>query len=74
MLAVDLAYLWLIFLGVAAIITGNDKLVDRSDRRDRSLFTIGRQWLNYLLKLDKPTFVSFFPYPLLRGIPAAGVG
>lgn len=74
MLAVALAYLWLFFLGVAAVITGNDKLVDRTDRRDRSLFTIGRQWLNRLLKLDKPIVVSFFPYPLLRGLPTAGVG
>jgi hypothetical protein len=74
MLAVALAYLWLFFLGVTAVITGNDKLVDRTDRRDRSLFTIGRQWLNRLLKLDKPIVVSFLPYPFLRGLPAAGVG
>jgi hypothetical protein len=74
MLAVALAYLWLCFLGVMALLTGSAKLVDRTDRRDRSLFTIGRQWLNRLLKLDKPILVSFCPYPFLHHIPAAGVG
>jgi hypothetical protein len=74
MLAVALAYLWLLFLGVAAVITNRAKLVDRTDRRDRSLFTIGRQTLNRLLKLDEPIVVSFFPYPLLRLLPQSGVG
>jgi hypothetical protein len=46
MLAVALAYLWLCFLGSVALIWGRAKWVDRSDRRDRSIFTIGRQWLN----------------------------
>ncbi len=39
MLAVALAYLWLLFLGIVAAITNPAKLVDRTDRRDRSLFT-----------------------------------
>lgn len=69
MLAIALAYLWLCFLGVMATITHQAKLVDRTDRRDRSLFTIGRQWLNRLLKLDKPIIVSFLPYPFLRHLP-----
>ncbi len=73
-LAVALAYLWLLSLGVTAVITKLAKLVDRTDRRDRSLFTIGRQTLNRLLKLDQPIVVSFFPYPLLRLLPQAGVG
>lgn len=74
MLAVALAYLWLCFLGVTAILTGQAKLVDRTDRRDRSLFTLGRQWLNRLLKLDKPIIVSFLPYPFLSRLPPSGVG
>jgi hypothetical protein len=74
MLAIALAYLWLLFLGVAAIITGLAKLVDRTDRRDRSLFTIGRQILNRLSKLDEPIVVSFLPYPLLSLLPQTGVG
>ena len=74
MLAISLAYLWMLFLGALAFITGNAKLVDRSDRRDRSLFTIGRQWLNRLLKLDQPFPVRFRPYPFLHSFPAWGVG
>lgn len=74
MLAVALAYLWLCFLGSLAMMMGLNKLVDRTDRRDRSLFTIGRLWLNRLLKLDKPFLVGFLPYPFLSGVPPAGVG
>ena len=39
--ALPLAYLWMCFLGSVAILTGQAKRVDRSDRRDRSIFTIG---------------------------------
>jgi hypothetical protein len=74
MLAVALAYLWMCFLGAIALMTGCAKFVDRTDRRDRSLFTIGRLWLNRLLKLDKPILVGFCPYPFLSGVPPAGVG
>jgi hypothetical protein len=56
MLAVALAYLWLCSLGVRLI--HRAKLVDRTGRRDRSVFTIGRQRLNRLLKLDQPIPVS----------------
>lgn len=66
MLAISLAYLWLCFLGSLALITRQAKLVDRTDRRDRSIFTIGRLWLNRLLKLDKPFLVGFCPYPFLN--------
>ena len=68
-LAVSLAYLWMCFLGSVAILTGLTKFVDRSDRRDRSIFTIGRLWLNRLLKLDSPIYVSFFPLPFGFTIP-----
>lgn len=74
MLAIALAYLWMLVLGAWTFITGNDKFVDRSDRRDRSLFSLGRQWLNRLLKLNEPLYVSFCPYPFLYAWPAAGVG
>lgn len=73
MLAVALAYLWLCFLGSVAVMWGRAKWVDRTDRRDRSIFTIGRQWLNFLLKLDKPIPVGFTPFPFLR-LPPSGVG
>lgn len=74
MLAVALAYLWMCFLGAIAIMTGCAKFVDRSDRRDRSLFTIGRLWLNRLLNLDLSILVGFCPYPFLSAVPPAGVG
>lgn len=74
MLAIALAYLWMLFLGAWTFITGNDKFVDRSDRRDRSLFSLGRQWLARLLKLDHPLLVGFCPYPFLYAWPPAGVG
>jgi len=72
MLAVSLAYLWLCFLGSLTLMFGLAKWVDRSDRRDRSIFTIGRQWLNRLLKLDRPILVGFCPYPLLYLHPRPG--
>jgi len=66
MVPISLAYLWLCFLGSLALMTGQAKWVDRTDRRDRSIFTIGRQWLNRLLKLDKVFLVGFCPYPFLK--------
>jgi hypothetical protein len=45
MLATALAYPRLLFLGIAVVIGGIAKLVDRTERRDRSLLTIGRQTL-----------------------------
>ena len=74
MLAVSLAYLWMCFLGSVALMTGHAKFVDRSDRRDRSIFTIGRLWLNRLLKLDFPIRVGFLPFPFLYTIPPARPG
>ncbi len=74
MLAVALAYLWMCFLGAVAILTGQAQWVDRSDRRDRSIFTIGRLWLNRLLKLDFPLRVGFFPFPFASTLPPAGPG
>lgn len=65
MLAVALAYTWLVFLGGLALASGCAKFVDRTDRRDRSIFTIGRQWLNRLLKLDKFILVRFRPLTCL---------
>jgi hypothetical protein len=59
--AVALADLWLLFLGVTAVITKLAKLVDRINRRERSLFTIGRQTLYRLLRLDQPIIVSSLP-------------
>lgn len=72
MLAIALAYLWLCFLGIRALLTGQAKFVDRSDRRDRSIFSIGRFWLKRRLKLDLPFPVSFWPFPFLDTLPSSG--
>ena len=74
LLAVALAYLWIMYLGTLALLGRLQPLVDRSDRRDCSLFTIGYEWLRRLLKLDKPIPVRFCPYPHLRLAPSRGVG
>ncbi|MDH3676466.1 MAG: transposase [Anaerolineae bacterium] len=74
MLAVALAYLWMCFLGAMALMTGHAKFVDRSDRRDRSIFTIGRLWLNRLSKLDFPIRVGFLPFPFPYTIPPVRPG
>lgn len=63
-----------LLLGQVPVLTGHAKLVDRSDRRDRSIFTIGRLWLNRLLKLDFPVRVGFCPFPFLSTIPPARPG
>ncbi|MFQ6059503.1 MAG: transposase [Anaerolineae bacterium] len=65
LLAVALAYLWMMYLGTLAVLGGLQRLVDRSDRRDCSFFTIGCEWLRRLLKLDKHIPVGFCPYPYL---------
>lgn len=74
MLALALAYLWMVFLGAWVFASGYAKFVDRSDRRDRSLFTLGRRWLQRLLKLDHSLSVHFCPDPALAPIPDAGAG
>lgn len=69
-LAVALAYVWLLYLGSLAVACGLAKFVDRTDRRDHSIFTIGRHWLLRLLKLDKPLRVRFRPLTNLFLSPA----
>jgi len=66
LLAVALAYLWMMYLGTLALLGRLQRAVDRSDRRDCSFFTIGCEWLRRLLKLNKYIPVGFCPYPYLR--------
>jgi hypothetical protein len=74
LLIVCLAYLWIMFLGCMAIISGSRHLIGRRDRRDRSLFTYGLRSLCRLLKLDAYIPVRFCPYPFLHLSEAGGVG
>ncbi|NHZ71620.1 MAG: IS4 family transposase [Aquificales bacterium] len=66
LMATSLAYMWIIYLGVEVIRQGNRHLIDRTDRRDKSLFRLGLDWLKHLLKHSKPIPIQFYlPLPLL---------
>jgi len=49
MIAVALAYIWIIYLGELAITKGWDKIIHRTDRCDLSLFQLGVRLLKRLL-------------------------
>ncbi len=57
-LGVCLTFVWLISLGSWVVKNGKRHFVDRKDRRDKSYFRIGLDWLARRLRLDEP-----FPYP-----------
>ena len=62
-LAVLLVYVWLIVLGSRVIKCGKRHLVDRRDRRDRSCFRIGWDYLEHCIRLAEPIPITFTPYP-----------
>jgi hypothetical protein len=62
LLAVCLVYLWLMHVGAYVIKRGWRRLVDRSDRRDRSLAEIGRHWLRRRLTNGEPLREGLVPY------------
>lgn len=62
LLAVCLVYLWLMHVGAYVIKRGWRKLVDRTDRRDRSLAEIGRHWVRRRCIHDQVPRVHFAPY------------
>ena len=45
LIAVSLAYVWVISLGVYTLKTGWDKIIHRTDRCDLSLFELGKRLL-----------------------------
>ena len=59
---VALFYLWLVDQGSRTIKNGQRHLVDRRDRRDRSIFRIGWDWVDWLLARDKPFRIRLRPY------------
>jgi len=61
LVAACLAYIWMICLGLLTLITGDHKLIDRTDRVDKSISHLGLDWLKYCLKKDKP-FPVFFRF------------
>jgi hypothetical protein len=67
LIAACLAYIWMITQGLLVIAENKLSLIDRTERRDKSLFRLGLDWIKYALKhsLDfQPTF-RFLPLETL---------
>jgi hypothetical protein len=60
-LAVSLLYLWLTATGEHVLATGLAHEVDRTDRRDLSIFRIGWDFIERCLALQDPIPISFVP-------------
>lgn len=60
-LAVCLLYLWLVATGEQVIQTNQQAEVDRSDRRDLSIFRLGWDFIERRLALDDPVPIAFIP-------------
>lgn len=65
-MAVALLYVWIITFGSQAIKNGKRRLVDRSDRRDLSIFRIGFDMLERCLVNQQP--ISIRPSPYLHKV------
>ena len=64
MLGVCIAYVWLLTLGSWVIKNGYRHFIDRKDRRDKSYFRLGWDWLAYCHRLGQLT-PSFWLKPYL---------
>lgn len=60
-LMVAFLYLWLVAFGSHVIKRGQRRLVDRSDRRDLSIFRIGLSMVERLLANAEPLSIRFIP-------------
>jgi len=61
--AACLTFVWLITLGTWVVKRGFRHYVDRKDRRDKSYFRIGWDWIEDCLRLGRPLRLHFKPYP-----------
>jgi len=63
LMAVSIAYLFVVFWGVQAVSSGDFSLMVRTDRFDHSLFTLGLKYIQRLLKkvLSIPPLISWPP-------------
>jgi hypothetical protein len=61
-MAIAMLYVWLVAFGSATIKSGRRHLVDRSDRRDLSIFRIGYDMLERCLVNQSPIFLRMIPY------------
>ena len=62
-LAVVLLYVWLLAFGSQVIKSGQRYLVDRKDRRDHSIFRIGRNMAERRINIGSKFQISFVLYP-----------
>lgn len=62
-LAVCITYVWFITLGAWLVKRGLRHLIDRKDRRDKSYFRLGWDWLRRANRLNRPFRLQFKPYP-----------
>jgi hypothetical protein len=58
-LAVILLYVWLVAFGSQVVKSGRRHLVDRRDRRDFSIFRIGRNMAERLITNGSKLYISF---------------
>jgi hypothetical protein len=63
-LAVAMLYVWLVVYGAEVVKRGQRRLVDRSERRDHSLFRIGYNMLDRCLAQGVRPFVRLLPSSL----------
>ena len=61
-LAVALLYIWIVTFGSQTIKNGKRRLVDRSDRRDLSIFRIGLDTLDRCFANREPFSIRLSPY------------
>lgn len=61
-LGVCLVYVWFISLGSWVVKRGFRHLVDRKDRRDKSYFRIGFDWMERCCRLNESFLLRFTPY------------
>jgi hypothetical protein len=62
LLAVCLAYLWIVYLGTVALVEGWNKVFHRTERVDLSLFNLGLNLLEHFLNEHLPIPVAFIPF------------
>jgi len=63
LIAACLAYIWIVSLGLLTLSSEKHKLIDRTDRVDKSIFRLGIDWLKYVLKKGEPFEVFFLFQP-----------
>lgn len=61
-LAVAITFVWFLALGTWVVKRGFRHFIDRNDRRDKSYFRLGYDWLKRCQRLGEPIRLHFRPY------------